>query len=82
VNPADVFFRNPLNFVADADDASEMVTPHAEQIAGIMISKDAVATGVAAPKGATPGADLYSIGGIPGPNCPTFTIKLRKMLNN
>ena len=26
VNPKDVFFRNPGNFIADADDASEMVT--------------------------------------------------------
>lgn len=68
VNPKDVFFRNPTNFFADADDPSEMVTQHAEQIAGIMISKDAVATGVAAPKGALPGANLYSIGGVPGPN--------------
>lgn len=67
VNPKDVYFRDPGNFVADADDPSEMVTQHAEQIAGIMISKDAVATGVAAPKGAMPGADLYSIGGVPGP---------------
>jgi hypothetical protein len=68
VNPKDVFFRNPGNFIAEADDASEMVTQHAEQIAGIMISKNATATGVAAPKGTTPGADLYSIGGVPGPN--------------
>jgi hypothetical protein len=68
VNPRDVFFRNATNFVADADDPSEMLTQHSEQIAGIMISKHAVATGVAAPKGIIPGADLYSIGGIPGPN--------------
>lgn len=70
VNPKQVYFRNPGGFNADPDDPSEMVTPHAEQIAGIMISKDAVATGVAAPQGALPGADLHSIGGVTGPTLP------------
>lgn len=72
VNPKDVFFRNPSNFIAVADDPSEMVTQHSEEIAGIMISKNATATGVAAPKGAIPGADLYSIGGVPGPTLPNI----------
>ena len=48
VDPADVFRRHPenLHFVANANNGAE-VTSHAVEIAGIMISTDAVARGVA-----------------------------------
>ncbi len=64
VRPKEVFFHSGASFTAHADMASEMPTPHAEYVSGIMISNDPVATGVAAPVGMQAGADLYSIGGI------------------
>lgn len=66
VDPAMVYNREFVNFQATANRAAE-ITPHAVDVAGIMISTDGTATGVA------PEADLYSvairpdgIGGIEG----------------
>jgi hypothetical protein len=64
VRPKQVFYHSGASFTAHPDRASEMATSHAEFVAGIMISTDPVATGVAAPSGTQAGADLYSIGGI------------------
>ncbi|MEX2308111.1 MAG: S8 family serine peptidase [Pirellulales bacterium] len=57
-NPEEVFFRDagpPLSFDATADESME-IGEHAVWVAGLMISTDATATGVAT------GADLYAAG--------------------
>ncbi|MEX2317066.1 MAG: hypothetical protein WD669_07935 [Pirellulales bacterium] len=69
VDPAQVFFHSGATFTATADMGSE-ISAHAVGGAGTMISSDPVATGVAAPSGMQAGADLYSIGGVQGPNLP------------
>lgn len=56
VEPEMVFRRGLLGFDASADNVLE-VSAHAVEVAGIMISTDAIATGVA------PGAALYSVAG-------------------
>jgi hypothetical protein len=66
------FFQSGASFTANANSATEMQTPHAEWVAGVMISTDPVATGVAAPSGMLAGADLYSIGGVNQTNLTTI----------
>jgi hypothetical protein len=54
-NPADVYFWNQFNFNATSNAFSE-ITAHAVEVAGLMISADPVAKGVATD------AELHSIG--------------------
>jgi hypothetical protein len=60
VTPAGVFRRHPqnLHFIANPDNGAE-ISAHAVQIAGLMISTDPTAKGVA------PEADLFSVGIVP-----------------
>ena len=55
VNPVDVFYWNQFNFNASMNVFSE-ISAHAVEVAGVMISSDTVAKGVAT------GAELHSIG--------------------
>ncbi len=60
VNPTQVYYWNQFNFNAGMNNLSE-TSNHAVSVAGVMISTDATAKGVAT------GAHLFSIGGVVGP---------------
>jgi len=60
VNPTQVYYWNQFNFNASMNTLSE-TSDHAVAVAGVMISTDATAKGVAT------GAHLFSIGGVVGP---------------